>query len=142
MRVLFSIIGLSIAAFSTVAVACECVGFSSIEEHVEAADAIFLAKAVETYGFEIPPGKIIEDHVTQFEVIEVLKGDVGHEVSIFHYVYPGACEVIFEPGKIYEVFALTRNDGEMTTSDCILAPYDREQFGWSWEDYRKVAQKH
>ncbi|WP_425409526.1 hypothetical protein [Hyphococcus sp.] len=142
MKALFSIFGLSIAAFSTVAFACECVGFSSIEEHVEAADAIFLANAVETYSIEIPPNKIIEDHVTQFEVIEVLKGDVGDEVSIFHYVYPGACEVIFEPGKIYEVFALTRNDGEMKTSNCILAPYEREHFNWGWKDYRKVANNH
>ena len=123
-------------------VACDYPGFDSIEEHVAAMEHIFLAKALDSQTIELRPDQIREDQLTRFRVIEILKGELGDEVLVTHYTYGPACGVTFEPGEVYEIFAAVRPfTDELVTSEYHLAPYDREQHGWSWEDYRKVAQK-
>lgn len=142
MRVLLlsSLFALFVPQFS---IACDYSGFDSIEEHVAAMDYIFLAEALETQTIELRPDQIREDQVTQFRVIEILKGELGEEVLVTHYAYEPACGVTFQPGVTYEIFATKRAYGdELVTSEYHLAPYDREHFGWSWEDYREVAKKN
>lgn len=127
---------------ATDALACDYPSPSSIEEHAASLDAIFLGEAIETKKLEDPaPGYIrLWDRITTFRIIETIKGDIDQLVLVRHPSRDyGDCTVDFTVGQIYEVYAIRSENRQYYTDEMHQAPYSREEFGWAWEDYRKVA---
>lgn len=142
MRLIFT--ALILIFGSAAALACDCMGFSSPEDHIANADVVFVGIAKRTYELKKAEDSFESTQSTQFEIIEILKGDIdGQEISILHSPHDGVnCGVDFNVGDLYEVFANEISDGQLGTSGCITAVGYREIKGWSWDDYRRAAKKH
>ncbi len=104
-------------------------------------DAIFRGVFLEMASIE-SDGYSILDRVGQFEVLEVLKGDLSEVANVYYSEDDGAnCGLSFEVGKEYEVFASTDDDGRIVTGVCSGTRAACSRGEWSWEVYRKVAQQ-
>lgn len=129
---------------SATALACDCMGFSSPEDHIASADVVFVGIVKHTYEIKKDEDSFEPTQTTQFEVIEILKGDIdGQEISILHSPHDGVnCGVDFNVGDRYEVFANETSHGQLGTSGCSTAVGYREIMGWSWDDYREAVKQH
>jgi len=129
---------------STGALACDCMGYQSPEDHLEQSAFVFTGVALQTIALDCKVTEYRPDLSTTFKVIETLKGEIDGEVfSVVHYGNRGSnCGVDFTAGETYEIFAIRTEDGRLETSTCVLGTGLREYKVWTWDDYRKAAKKN
>ena len=120
-RLAFPVFATALAAFALLAApahaACSCTKYESVAQFAQFNDVIFKGKAVSSkteYGVTI----------TQFQVLEKLKGEPGQTVAIAHPAPgPNACGgVAFKPGQTLIVVAQGLVE-DLATTSCQLDAY-------------------
>ena len=121
------------------AFACSCVGFNTIDEHIDAVDVIFVGVASGTNAHE---GEMLNTYLsssTMFRVAEILKGGLAEETSISHAPANGAnCGLLFKDGQSYLVFAHKTQDGRLSTSTCSRTRPTSREGRWSLDAYAEA----
>jgi hypothetical protein len=99
------------------AMACSCAVFT-MESEVADADAAFVGVATEALNVPLGPGVTDEfgggPGSWAFDVVEVVKGDVGDRVEVWQAM-AGECGPIFEIGELIGV--VVRRDGDRFVTD-------------------------
>lgn len=128
-------------SLSSAALACQCEEYKSAQEHIDDADAIFEGKAIKseivgrgTVKLTGEPDFHYDVQGTDFRVTRVWKGKVPRVVQLRHSANRG-CDLKFDIGKVYKVFARKEKDGTLATDAC-LHPYITESIEEGWTDVR------
>lgn len=120
-RLAFPVFAIALAAFALLAAAahaaCSCTKYESVAQFAQFNDVIFKGKAVSSkteYGVT----------VTQFQVLEKLKGEPGQTIAIAHPAPgPNACGgVAFKPGQTLIIVAQGLVE-DLATTSCQLDAY-------------------
>ncbi|NNU17445.1 hypothetical protein HK107_14020 [Parvularcula sp. ZS-1/3] len=104
----------ALVAASGVASACSCLPQTHAEK-LEAMDAIFVGRVMNTSKPKTFEGKAITD----FHVLDAIKGDLGRIVTIRHDIYGPACGVRFAKGTELTVYAYGEGD-DLRTNSCAM----------------------
>ncbi|MFC2952016.1 hypothetical protein ACFOOP_08750 [Marinicaulis aureus] len=143
MRIFISIV-LFLCAAIVPAQACSCIwpDNMTVKKHFEQTDVVFRGVFIGAKSFESEEYSIL-DRVGKFQVLEVLKGDIGAMADVYYPEDSGAnCGLSFGVGDEYEVFAGIDDQGRIGTTDCSGTRNACARSEWSWDDYRKVAKKN
>lgn len=121
--------------------ACTCIGGQTAQEQAEAADAIFVGKAIETIVY--PGQKTVWDYIffwrtnpsppwelqylTVFEVEKSLKGPQTRKISLRHGVNEDFCGVSFKSKSSYFILAYSDVNKKYSTYLCGMPNYSFEE---------------
>lgn len=118
--------------------ACDCAGYADAAAQIDASDAIFRGRAIETRSLDYAPREIA---VTTFELITplLMPEELGRRPQRIDVIHDcsgiGArCSISFEQGQDYMVVASFDHRRRLTTSQCH-APRWRER------DYRAALRQ-
>ena len=121
------------------AVACSCGPILSPEEHISRSEYVFLGTAGKTQDNADRKTRFQPYKVTEFVVVDLLKGNPTTTIKIYHDEPDGGnCGVSFIEGENHRIFASTLY-GFLFTSECDLSLPDSNQVGWPWSYYRRAA---
>jgi hypothetical protein len=101
------------------AITCSCTSFPSARAHIDAAEVIFVGRVIGTR--ELSQQRLL----TEFVVLEELKGDVPQRVGIEHPAQ--GCRVDYTPDASELVFANTLN-GALSTSLCMAPQFTEAEY--------------
>jgi len=112
---------LLVVAAPAAAQTCSCTTYQSAEQFVQFNDAIFKGKVVSSKA----------EHgsaTTTFQVLEVLKGELGTQAAVGHPTpAPGHCGgVAFKPGQTVLIVAQGMME-DLGTTSCQIDAYTEEQ---------------
>ena len=118
----FLILFLVTTVSASVAYACSCIGYDSDEKHIQSTDVIFFGKAIHTIDMSQEKDKPASwaEQSTQFNVIEIWKGKIETQKTIYHSNgnICCICGLVFEPHEYYLVFARINDKGKLSSGSC------------------------
>ena len=140
LRQVFFLFGALLISTSGV-MACSCGPILSPEHHIESSEYVFLGIAGATIQNTNQKNPYEPSKVTEFEIIDLLKGAAASKINIYHDQPDGGnCGVSFISGEKHRIFA-GKYLGYLYTSECDLSRPDVSEIGWPWSYYRKAVGK-